>query len=148
MSTTTEQKFTGREFRFLADNYEQAQRLRVETGERIRAVVQGRDATFIPLGQIITPEKDEPFWIDENGVSRMAEATVKAIQRGETLGPVVMLGRSHHRYWTEERETEHDMLHALKYHPAWPWLTRVRGIGPTLAAKLVARLDPTIAFRR
>lgn len=114
---TTAGQFTGRELRYLADNYEQAQRLRIETGERIRAVVQGRDETFEVWGQIIQPAdpEGEPAWMDEEGELRGGEETIRAIQAGETIGPVPMLGRSHHRYWTEERETYRDMMAALAF---------------------------------
>lgn len=183
---TIEQQYTGRELRFLADNYEQAQRLRIETGERIRAVLQGRDETFVVVGEVVaagsetpgvreraataetpdpderagqretpagneraevakTPAETEPFWIGPDGVARYADDTIKAIQAGETLGPVPMLGRSHHRYWTEERETYRDMMRALRSHPAWTWLEQVKGIGPTLGCKLLARFDATKA---
>lgn len=144
---TPKEQYTGRELRFLADNYEQAQSLRVETGERIRAVVQGRDNTFIAIGDIIAPEDegDEHLWLDGEGVSRTADQVLTAIQNGHTPGPVPMLGRSHHRYWREERETYADMIRALHSHPAWSWLDRVRGIGPTLGCKLLARFDATKA---
>jgi len=137
---TDEVEFTGRELRFLADNYEQAQRLRIETGERLRAVLQGRDETFVPLGEIIEGE-ESTVWVDQDGKSWEPETAIKAIQQGDSIGPVPMLGRSHHRYWTEERETHGEMMRALRAHPAWDWLEKVRGIGPTLGCKLLARLD-------
>lgn len=135
-------EMTGRELRFLADNYEQAQTLRRSVEERIRAVVQGRDETFVPLGTIIPDDDDEPVWIDEHGEARTAAETLEAIRATEVSGPVPMLGRSYRRYWLEERETFRDMRAALDAHPAWPWLEQVRGMGPTLACKLLARLDP------
>jgi hypothetical protein len=33
------------------------------------------------------------------------------------------------------------MREALEQHAAWPWLHQIAGIGPTLSAKLLARLD-------
>ncbi len=140
-------EYTGRELRFLADNYEQAQRLRIEIGERIRAVVQGRDETFVPIGEVLFPVEDdggEPVWLI-GGETYTADETLALVQRGESLGPVPLLGRSYHRYWTEERETYRDMMAALKSHPAWEWLDKVRGIGPTLGCKLLARFDATRA---
>lgn len=143
-------EWTGRELRYLADGYETAQRLRIETGERIRAVVQGRDETFIPLGSVTMlpgEEGEDPrsAWIDEAGVARDADDTLAAIQMGKTIGPVPILGRSHHRYWTEERDTFSDMSRSLRAHPAFGWLDQVPGIGPTLACKLLARFDATKA---
>lgn len=112
--------------RWLADNYEQAQRLRIEVGERIRAVLQGRDESW---GWELDKEVD-------------ADAMLKAIAAGDEIGPVPMLARSYRRYWTEERETYGDMMSAWRSHPAYEWISRVRGIGPTLGCKLLARLDP------
>ena len=33
-----------------------------------------------------------------------------------------------------------EMARRVEDHPAWPWLDRVRGVGPTLSARLLARL--------
>jgi hypothetical protein len=109
-------------FRWIADAYEQSQRVRIETGERIRAVVQGREQDSEPLD-----------------VS--ADEILKQIAKGDTLGPVPILGRTYRRFWQEEQDLRKDMLTSLKEHPVYPWLSRVRGIGPTLACKLVARFD-------
>jgi hypothetical protein len=113
-----------RDLRWIADAYEQAQRVRVETGERIRAILQGRDERG-----------------DAAGVDVKASDVLAAIRRGQTEGPVPLLGRTYRRHADEERELRRAMLAALTKHPAWPWLARVRGIGATLAAKLLARLD-------
>lgn len=39
-----------------------------------------------------------------------------------------------------ERMLAREMARRVAEHPAWPWLERVRGVGPTLAARLLARL--------
>lgn len=170
-----ETQLTGRELRWLADNYEQAQQLRIETGERIRAVVQGRDETFIPIGVFYDPDEQgtgewcegqspevqsavrmadleaarvqadgdvERLWISPSGEVYTAESALKAIGTGKTIGPVPMLGRSFRRYRTEEHHTRKLMSRALENHPAWEFCEAVTGIGATLAAKLLARLDP------
>jgi hypothetical protein len=111
--------------RWLADSYEQSQRLRIETGERIRAVLQGRDETW---DVEIEPDVD-------------AEEVLKAIKRHETSGPVPILGATYRRHWEMEREFYTEMMSAVVGHPAWSWLERVKGIGPTLACKMLARLD-------
>ncbi|HEV2131791.1 MAG TPA: hypothetical protein VGR27_11840 [Longimicrobiaceae bacterium] len=115
--------------RWIADAYEQAQRVRVQTGERIRAVLQARDETW---------HSDEPATGD-------AETVLKQIRSGKSEGPVPLLGRTYRRHWEAEQEMAQAMRQALQDHPAWPWLSGVRGIGPTLAGKLVARLDATRA---
>lgn len=118
------QGLTVRDLRWIADAYEQAQRVRLETGERIRAILQGRDERA-----------------DDGATNRGAAATLNAIRRGETDGPVVLLGRTYRRHWEAEQELRRAMNTALAAHAAWPWLSRVKGIGATLAAKLLARLD-------
>lgn len=123
-SPTVAQGLTVRDLRWIADAYEQAQRVRIESGERIRAIVQGRD--------------------ERTGAGReRAEAgkMLVAIRRGEDDGPVVLLGRTYRRHWEAEQELRRAMNTALAEHPAWPWLSQVKGIGATLAAKLLARLD-------
>ena len=117
-----------RSLRWLADTAEQAQRVRLQTGERIRAVVQGRDeAWFAP-----------PVEVDANEL-------LKRIRKGETDGPVPLLGRTYRRHWEEEQEMLREMRDALEAHPAWGWLQGVKGVGPGLAGKLLARLDATKA---
>ncbi len=119
----------GRELRWIADAYEQAQRTRIQTGERIRAVVQERDET----------------WEVETELPGDADELLKQIRQGLTDGPVPLLGRTFRRHWEAEQELAEAMKQSLQQHPAWPWLERVRGVGPTLAGKLVARLDATKA---
>jgi hypothetical protein len=116
------QGLTVRDLRWIADAYEQAQRVRIESGERIRAIVQGRD--------------------ERTGAERAeASRVLLEIRRGETDGPVVLLGRTYRRHWEAEQELRRAMTTALAEHPAWDWLSQVKGIGATLAAKLLARLD-------
>ena len=114
---------TMRDLRWIADAYEQAQRVRLETGERLRAILQGRDH-----------REGAPATAD-------AAATLDAIRTGDTDGPVPILGRTYRRHAEAERDLRRAMLTALADHPAWPWMSRVKGIGPTLAARLLARLD-------
>jgi hypothetical protein len=124
MVYTVDEQSTERALRWIADAYEQAQRVRVQTGERIRAVAQGRDETWGIEVKITDPA-----------------GMLRQIRKGETDGPVALLGRTYRRHWEEEQEMSRSLGAALRTHPAWPWLCEVRGIGPTLAGKLVARLD-------
>ena len=65
------QGLTVRDLRWIADAYEQAQHVRLETGERIRAILQGRDER------------------SSDGDGRKSASTIlNAIRRGETDGPV------------------------------------------------------------
>jgi hypothetical protein len=130
--------------RWLADTYEQAQRVRIETGERIRAVVQGRDRTFEVYGELLPERELQPaMWRQEVGVgfAMTADDVLEGIAAGGTLGPVLLLGRTYRRHWEEEREMFKEMKAALKAHPVYPWLSRIKGIGPTLGCKLLARFD-------
>lgn len=110
-----------RELRWITDSYDQAQLARIQTGERIRALLR------------------------EAGEGAPPEAVLATIRRGESEGPAPLLGRAYRRQWEQEQEMAKLMEERLAQHPAWPWLKRVRGIGPTLAGKLVSRLDVTRA---
>jgi hypothetical protein len=114
---------TARDLRWITDAYEQAQRVRLQAGERIRAIVQGRDPRL------------------ESTPLEEADIVLRAIRQGEHDGPVALLGRTYRRHWEEEQELRRAMEEALRTHPVWEWLSQVRGIGTTLAARLLARLD-------
>ena len=111
--------------RWSAAAYESAQRSRVRSGEQLRAVLQGRDETW---GAAVVDGGDP-------------DAVLADIRAGRSLGPVPVLGRSYHRHWAEEREMYALMAAAVERHPTWPWLSRVRGVGPTLATRLLSRLS-------
>ena len=151
------------DLRFLADAYEQSQRLRIETGERIRAVVQGRDETWSEAEDYEAKPhvfeevkgrvgKDKPLIkcrycgqkLDPTAevvLDVCPDLLLKDIAAGHTDGPVPILGRTYRRHWQGEREMFGAMRGSLEDHPCWPWLERVKGIGPTLACKILARLD-------
>lgn len=111
------------ELRWIGDAYDQAQRARIEAGERIRAILQGRDA-----GGAAHRTVD-------------ANAVLLLIRKGEDDGPVPLLGWTYRHHWAEEQTLRRGMEAALAHHPAWPWLSSVKGVGVTLAAKLLGRLD-------
>lgn len=123
------------ELRLLADLYEQSQRLRIMNGERIRAVLLGRD---------VKGGDEDPI---EPEQSEAAERALEAYRRGEPsthvndLSVPAFLVRSYNRYWSEERDVERDMLDAVRKHPTWPWIKAVKGIGPVTACKLLSRLE-------
>lgn len=152
MTNGTKTETAGRELRWLADSYEQAQRVRIETGERIRAVLHGRDETWDPIGEIraetrktATDREVEVYVWDDGEMIYEAAALLVAIAKGTTTGPVPILGRTYARHYAEEREMRAEMDRSLRSHPAWDWLSKVRGIGPTLGAKMLARFDATKA---
>lgn len=117
-----------RELRWIADAYEQAQETRVQTGERIRASLQGRVAGAA-----------------ETAVLTEADEVLERIRRGESDGPSPFLARIYRLHASAEATARSAMAAALERHPAWPWLGDVRGVGPVLGCRLLARLDPVRA---
>lgn len=160
MTTRTAQPETVEQLdlRWLADSYEQAQTVRKATGERIRAIMQGRDTTWTVLGTLGEEERMvkvgkqgaelkpvNVWWPPGSNEALAADEMLVAIAKGDYLGPVPLLGRTYHRHKYEEDELRKLMDKQLRVHPAWPWLGRVKGIGPTLGCKILARLDPALA---
>lgn len=90
--------------RQLTDSYEQVQRLRIQTNNRVEAIKRGAD------------EANTNFVAPESQIS--------LIQRLEA----------------SENQIVEEMNSMLVDHPAWPWLSQIRGIGPTLAGKLLGHI--------
>ena len=98
---------TPRDLRWIADAYDQAQRVRVQAGERIRAILQGRDGR-------LTETSADP------------NAELRDIRLGKSEGPVPLLSRTYRRHWEEEQDLRSAMEVALLAHPVWPWLRTMR----------------------
>ena len=113
-----------RDLRWIAAAFESAQAQRLRTGEQIRALV-GRS---------------NGHGADGNGAHDI-DALLAHIRAGASPAPLSALGDEYRRQWSEERDLMRVMSERIAKHPAWPWLERVRGIGPSLAARLLARLD-------
>lgn len=118
----------GLELRNTADAFEQAQRLRIQAGERIRAVLQGHDFPGAAPDHARDPDD-----------------VLKQILAGNTDGPMPTLGRCYRGFWRQEREVSSAMSSLVVEHPAWLWLEHVRGVGAHLAGKLLGHLDITRA---
>jgi hypothetical protein len=125
-----------RQLRWIADAYQQAQRVRIQVGEQIRAVAQGRDVT-----SRIQAEAAAAMSTCTAVEAPDAADLLVAIRKGSTDGPVPLLGRTYRRHWEMEEEFRKEMATSLDQHPAWAWLKGVKGVGPTLAGRLLARLD-------
>ena len=110
--------------RWISRAAEATQRERIRRGERLRAVLQARAAS----AAIAEPIDD-------------ADDLLRRIERGDTLGPVPLLGDMYRRAWLEEHELAVLLENAVTSHPAWSWLFQIRGIGPRLASRLLNRLD-------
>ena len=113
-----------RDLRWIASAFESAQALRLRTGEQIRAIALGRDG-------------------GSNGerLNGNPEALLARIRSGGAFSPSSDLGETYRRSWNDERHLLRLLSDEVARHPAWPWLGRVRGVGPSLTARLLARLD-------
>jgi hypothetical protein len=115
------------DLRLLYQLYEEAQRSRIAHGERLRAILQGRSPSHL-VGSI-----------DD------ADPVIKAIGEGETAGAPRILERAYSRAVDDEAAAADALSETIEQHPAWPWLSSIRGIGHLLAARLLSRLDVTRA---
>lgn len=105
-----------------------ARRRRVE--ERLRAAVTGADARWPTAAPLDGPA---------------ARALLAHVRAGRTVGPVPVLGCFLRLRHLEEAEARARVAAAVALHPTWPWLSSLHGMGPVLAARLLARLDVTCA---
>lgn len=125
--------------RIVADDYDQNQRARIVKGEQIRAVAQGRDQAedFAYLGGL----GYRPVKRGEKEIKSAADVLLEAVLGGHTDEPNEYLASAYRRSYEAERDAFSRMDGLLEEHPAWAWMGQVRGVGPTLGAKLLARLD-------
>jgi hypothetical protein len=115
------------ELRLLYQLYEEAQRARIANGERLRAILQGR--SFSGAGS----------------TRRDADALLKDVASGRSIGAPPLLERAYARAMDDELGAAAALRDAVVMHPAWEWLSTVKGVGHLLAARLLARLDVTRA---
>ncbi len=117
----------GSDLRLLYQLFEEAQRSRIAHGERLRSIIQGRSPSHL-----VRSISD-------------ADPLLKAIARGGTSGAPRMLERAYSRAVDDEECAKEALRESIERHPAWPWLSSIRGIGHLLAARLLSRLDVTRA---
>lgn len=67
---------------------------------------------------------------------------VDAIVRGVDRGDLDRLKRWYDQFLKLEEQVEREMAHEVQSHPVHRWLTSIKGIGPTLASKLIALVGP------
>jgi hypothetical protein len=141
-SASTERQSTGRRtataakepespLRWTCRNFEYLQRRRIAVGEQLRAVLQERDTGW-PLDTPIVGEPDD---------------ILHDVALGRSTGPVRVLGEAYRRAWTDEKDAIEVMAGLLERHPVWPWLGHIKGAGPSVCGRLLARLDITKASR-
>lgn len=71
---------------------------------------------------------------------------VRALEQQVDQGPeTVFLNVLLNRFAEIEKDITKQMTKVLKHHPAWPWLTKVKGVGPTLATKLLGLIPEDIS---
>ncbi|HEX6059016.1 MAG TPA: hypothetical protein VFZ11_08375 [Gemmatimonadaceae bacterium] len=76
---------------------------------------------------------------------RTEERIRSALRAGALSAGAAAYGLEHARARAEETRAQRLMRECIEAHPAWPWLAGVRGLGHTLAGRLLARLDVTRA---
>ncbi|MFI5257229.1 MAG: transposase [Gemmatimonadales bacterium] len=114
---------------YAVDGFTDAQTRRIRYGEQLRAVLQGRASRW-----------SAPVAVEDADTGRQ----LKEI-REHGGGPIPLLGSLYASAWRQEREMMKEMEKLIASHPAWDWLSGVKGVGPTLAARLLTRLDITRA---
>lgn len=142
--------------RIVADDYRQSQKTRVAKGEQLRSIMQGRDQSD-PTPEIEQLQKMERLGLldlllgelrepgEELKLNAVVDEWLKAVRTGVLDAPSRYLAESYRRAFKAERAAYDEMLPLLESHPAWEWMGQIRGIGPTLGAQLLARLDIRMA---
>lgn len=69
-----------------------------------------------------------------------------AIQSGRDEGNAPLIERLHQQHEEMEKAIFRRMRDACKGHPAWPWLSQVRGVGPTLTTKVLGLIGNIETF--
>jgi hypothetical protein len=120
--TSSPSTLEARDLRWIATAFESAQAQRLRKGDEIRALVKNRTPNGVrPAGDV--------------------DAMLARIRAGASPIPFAAVGEAYRRHWEEERDLLRQLSDRIAQHPAWPWLSRVRGVGPSLAARLLGRLE-------
>jgi len=120
------------ELRSLAAAFESAQAQRLRTGVQIRLLLGNRESAGA---------REQRADGNRNRGTTDVEAQLARIRAGGAAGTVPGLADAYRRQWNEERDLLRLLTERIALHPAWPWLVRVRGLGPSLSARLLARLE-------
>ena len=116
--------------RWVVAAFEAAQTERLRAGEEIRAALRARAVEGADVDRDAAgPRPPDP------------DAALARLRAGEMPGAVPVHGLAYARAWAEEQRAQRLMRDCVEAHPAWPWLAGVRGVGHTLAGRLLARLD-------
>jgi len=120
------------DLRLIAAAFESAQAQRLKTGEQIRFALGNRESGI---------GNGEAKGAGPGGGAADVEALLARVRAGGAWGPAPGLAEAYRRQWNEERDLLRQLTECIARHPAWPWLVRVRGLGPSLSARLLARLE-------
>ncbi len=66
---------------------------------------------------------------------------LSAIERGDSPAQPELPTLFMERFDGIEKEIDGYIAQSISEHPAWPWLEKVKGIGPALAGRLLAPID-------
>ena len=150
--------------RIVADDYDQAQRVRVAKGEQIRSIVRGVDLAVVgpqyadfrqrlraakvgdrvSLGTLsvrVKPSTANRHLTETQALKHVIDVLLKHIKQGDTDQPHPYLAWTYRASCDYEQRAFEEMMGLVTEHPVWPWMDAVNGIGPTLACKLLARFD-------
>lgn len=76
-----------------------------------------------------------------------AQNRLHAVKQERDEGPgLPFLEDTVRRYSDIEEDIAKRMSKVIKDHPAWPWLSRVKGVGPTLGARLLGLIGDVANF--
>ena len=121
------------DLRSIAAAFESAQAQRLKTGEQIRVLLGNRESG--------DPSLRSGHVGNRNSGTAHIEALLARIRAGGACGTAPGLADAYQRQWSEERDLLRLLTERIARHPTWPWLVRVRGLGPSLSARLLARLE-------
>lgn len=125
-------------FRTLGRRYEEVVHLRAKAAAKLRAeLAQRGGAPSSRSGSESANARD---------AARALDSALVAVRRGNA-GFESDAATRYRRLSALEDSLRGELAGELQSHPAWPWLSRVHGVGPALGARLLARLDRTRARR-
>lgn len=120
--------------------YELAQRNRIATGALLRSLLDASASAERDSSVDESTDESAGAPLDTLTDTPAAGRNLRLIGAGRSPGPSPTLGELYRQERRAEMVCAREMARAVSAHPAWPWLGQVRGIGPTLAARLLARL--------
>lgn len=135
---------TDNEARFLVDSYYQMQRMRITISAQIRSIDQAperelkekfNNAVTAFAAAMGVKDKEARAILMENGTYESIVASISAKEPHETLGFFL------NNYEYMEQDLKKALEQYVKAQPIGRWMTSIMGIGPVIAAGLIAYID-------